>query len=332
LSYFLWSSLPDEQLVEAARAGRLTGDGLAAEVDRMLTDGKSNRFVDDFPRQWLQLHRLGMFPPDGKLYPNYDVWLEASMREEVVRYFREVFRQNLSIDAFLTSDWTIANPRLCEFYGLPEPERGGFQRVSLQPADQRGGLLTMGGILGLTSDGTRHRPVHRGVWVSEAIFGKTPPPPPANVDPIEPNPPDSPKATLRQKLAAHASHASCAACHRAIDPLGLAFDQFDAIGQWRTHERVEKGTGDDPAVDPSGHLPDGRTFADAEDFKQLLVEDHDRFLKAFIEQLSTYALRRVLTVDDRDDLAAIVREAKSCNYQLRDIIRAVAVSELMQKR
>ena len=332
LSYFLWSSLPDEQLVEAARAGRLTGGGLAAEVDRMLADGKSNRFVDDFPRQWLQLHRLGMFPPDGKLYPNYDVWLEASMREEVVRYFREVFRQNLSIDAFLTSDWTIANPRLCEFYGLPEPEQGGFQRVSLQPADQRGGLLTMGGILGLTSDGTRHRPVHRGVWVSEAIFGKTPPPPPANVDPIEPNPPDSPKATIRQKLAAHASHASCAACHRAIDPLGLAFDQFDAIGQWRTHERVEKGTGDDPAVDPSGHLPDGRTFADAEDFKQLLVADHDRFLKAFIEQLSTYALRRVLTVDDRDDLAAIVREAKSCNYQLRDIIRAVAVSELMQKR
>ena len=332
LSYFLWSSMPDEQLVAAARAGRLTGDGLATEIDRMLNDEKSDRFVADFPRQWLQLHRLGMFPPDGKLYPDYDVWLEASMREEVVGFFREVFQQNLSIDAFLSADWTIANPRLCEFYGLPEPEQGGFRQVALKQEDHRGGLLTMGGILGLTSDGTRHRPVHRGVWVSEAIFGKTPPAPPANVDPIEPNPPDSPKATIRQKLAAHASQASCAACHRTIDPLGLAFDQFDAIGQWRTHERVEKGTGGDPAVDPSGRLPDGRPFKDAEDFKQLLITDHDRFLQAFVEQLSTYALRRVLTVDDRDDVAAIVREAKACDYQLRDIVRAVAASELMQKR
>ncbi len=332
LSYFLWSSLPDEQLAAAARAGRLTGGGLAAEVDRMLADKKCDRFLDDFPRQWLQLHRLGMFPPDGKLYPDYDVWLEASMREEVVGYFREVFRRNLSIDAFLTSDWTIANPRLCDFYGLPEPEAGGFQRVSLRPDDHRGGLLTMGGILGLTSDGTRHRPVHRGVWVSEAIFGKTPPPPPANVDPIEPNPPDSPKATIRQKLAAHATNASCAACHRSIDPLGLAFDQFDAIGQWRTHERVAQGTGGNPPVDASGQLPDGRAFVDADSFKQLLVADHDRFLEALVEQLSTYALRRVLTVDDRDELAAIVEVGKAQDYRLRDLIRAVALSDLMQQR
>ena len=273
-----------------------------------------------------------MFPPDGKLYPDYDVWLEASMREEVVGYFREVFRRNLSIDAFLTSDWTIANPRLCDFYGLPEPEAGGFQRVSLRPDDHRGGLLTMGGILGLTSDGTRHRPVHRGVWVSEAIFGKTPPPPPANVDPIEPNPPDSPKATIRQKLAAHATNASCAACHRSIDPLGLAFDQFDAIGQWRTHERVAQGTGGNPPVDASGQLPDGRSFVDADSFKQLLVADHDRFLEALVEQLSTYALRRVLTVDDRDELAAIVAVGKAQDYRLRDLIRAVALSDLMQQR
>ena len=222
------------------KTGQLTGDGLAAQVDRMLADPKIDRFIDDFPRQWLQLHRLGMFPPDGKLYPDYDVWLEASMHEEVVQYFREVFANNLSIDAFITSDWTMANPRLCDFYGLPEPKTSGFQRVSLRPEDHRGGLLTMGAILGLTSDGTRHRPVHRGVWVSEAIFGKTPPPPPANVDPIEPNPPDSPKATIRQKIEAHAQNANCAACHRNIDPLGLAFDQFDAIGQWRTHERVEQ--------------------------------------------------------------------------------------------
>ncbi|MEZ5299812.1 MAG: DUF1592 domain-containing protein [Verrucomicrobiales bacterium] len=332
LSYFLWSSMPDDALVTAARGAALTGSGLAAQVDQMLADPKIERFIADFPRQWLQLHRLGMFPPDGTLYPDYDVWLEASMREEAIGYFREVFSQNLPLDAFLSSDWTVANARLCEFYRLPAPPAAGFQRVSLRPEDHRGGLLTMGAILGLTSDGTRHRPVHRGVWVSEAIFGKTPPPPPANVEPIEPNPPDSPKATIRQKIKAHAQNANCAACHRKIDPLGLAFDQFDAIGQWRTRERVESGTGDDPPVDASGELPDGRRYRDAAEFKRLLLEDRDRFLHAFAEQLCTYALRRVLTVDDREDIRAIVGEAKQKDYRLKDIVRAVALSDIIQKR
>jgi mono/diheme cytochrome c family protein len=332
LSYLLWSSMPDQPLLHAARDRQLTGNGLAEQVDRMLADSKIERFIDDFPRQWLQLHRLGMFPPDGKLYPKYDVWLEASMREEVVHYFREVFENNLPLDSFITSDWTMANPRLSEFYDLPEPKTSGFQRVSLRPEHHRGGLLTMGAVLGLTSDGTRHRPVHRGVWVSEAIFGETPPPPPANVEPIEPNPPDSPKATIRQKIEAHARNANCAACHRGIDPLGLAFDQFDAIGAWRTHERVDKGTGADPLVNPSGTLPDGRAFNDANQFKQLLLNDRDRFLQAFIEHLCTYALRRVLTIDDREDIRAIVKEAKQQNYRLKDIVRTVALSDLIQKR
>jgi hypothetical protein len=332
LSYFLWSSMPDQNLSDAARKSVFTGAALEIQVDRMLADAKIDRFIDDFPRQWLQLHRLGMFPPDGKLYPDYDVWLEASMQKEVVEYFREVLANNLAIDSFIVSDWTMANPRLCDFYGLAEPKTSGFQRVSLRREDNRGGLLTTGAILGLTSDGTRHRPVHRGVWVSEAIFGRTPPPPPANVDPIEPNPSESPKATIRQKIEAHAQNANCAACHRTIDPLGLAFDQFDAIGQWRTHERVEKGIGGDPLVDPSGKLPDGRTFAGAEQFKQLLLEDRDRFLKAFVEHLCTYGLRRVLTIDDRQDMQSIVDEAKQKQYRLKDIVRAVALSELMKKR
>jgi len=202
----------------------------------------------------------------------------------------------------------------------------------LRPADNRGGLLTMGAILGLTSDGTRHRPVHRGVWISEAIFGKSPPPPPANVDPIEPNPPDSPKSTIRQKLEAHNSDPNCAACHRNIDPLGLAFDQYDAIGQWRTHERVEKGTGSNPPVNARGSLPDGRAFGGAAQFKQLLLEDRDRFLRAFVEHLCTYALRRVITVDDRGDIDSIVDAAKQKDYKLKDIVRAVALSELIRKR
>ena len=332
LSYFLWSSMPDDPLFTAAKGGTLNGDGLTKEVDRMLADGKASRFIDDFARQWLQLHRVGMFPPDKKIYPAYDAWLEDSMRAEPLEFFREMFGQNLPIDGFIDSDWTVANPRLCEFYGLPESKSGGFQRVSLNPEDRRGGLLTMGAMLGLTSDGTRHRPVHRGVWLSEVIFGKTPPPPPANVPAIEPNPPKDPKATLRDKLAAHAKDVNCAACHAKIDPLGLAWDNYDAIGQWRTREKVSAGVGEDPLVNPAGVMPDGRAFKDANEFKRLLLEDRDKVARAFIEHLCTYGLRRAIAFDDQDDLKAIQAEAKKNDYRIKDIVRAVAMSELVKKR
>jgi len=332
LSYFLWSSMPDDALFSAAKGGTLNGDGLKKEVDRMLADSKASRFIDDFARQWLQLHRVGMFPPDKKLYPTYDAWLEESMRSEPVEFFREMFAKNLPIDGFIHSDWTVANARLCDFYGLPEPKKDGFLRVSLKPEDRRGGLLTMGAVLGLTSDGTRHRPVHRGVWLSEAILGKTPPPPPANVPAIEPPTQQSPKATLRQKIEAHRNDANCAACHAKLDPLGLAWDNYDAIGQWRTHEKIAAGVGADPLVNPAGEMPDGRAFKDANEFKQRLLEDRDKVARAFIEHLSTYALRRVLTFDDQDDLNAIQAEAKKNEYRVKDIVRAVAMSELMRKR
>ena len=332
LSYFLWSSMPDDDLFTAAQSGKLNGEDLKNEVDRMLKDSRTNRFIDDFTRQWLQLHRVGMFPPDKKLYPGYDDWLETSMRAEPIEYFREMFAKNLPIDGFLDSEWTMANARLCDFYGLPELKTDGFQRVSLKPEDHRGGLLTMGAVLGLTSDGTRHRPVHRGVWLSEAIFNKTPPSPPANVDPIEPIPPTGNKVTIRKRIEAHAKNASCAACHRNIDPLGLAFDQYDAIGQWRTREQVPTGVGEDPLVDASGVMPDGRPFTHSVQFKQLLLEDRDKIARAFIEQLCTYSLRRVLTVDDSDSIKLIEEVAKKNDYRVKDIVRAVASSELMRKR
>ena len=332
LSYFLWSSMPDEGLFSTAKDNGLEGKGLVKEVNRMLGDDRINRFIDDFSRQWLQLHRVGMFPPDKKLYPTYDDWLESSMRAEPVEYFREMLTKNLPVDNFLDSDWTVANARLCDFYGLPEPKSGSFQRVSLQPEHRRGGLLTMGAILGLTSDGTRHRPVHRGVWLSETIFNKTPPAPPANVDPIEPVPPKGNKITIRQRIEAHAKDPNCAACHRNIDPLGLAFDQYDAIGQWRTHEHVPTGVGKDPAVDASGAMPDGRKFTNSLQFKKLLLEDRDQVAQAFIEHLSTYALRRVLTFDDKEDIQSILNEAKKSQYRIQDIIRAVCLSDIMRKR
>jgi mono/diheme cytochrome c family protein len=332
LSYFLWSSMPDDGLFTAAKSATLNGEGLQKEVDRMLTDSRVNRFVDDFARQWLQLHRVGLFPPDKNLYPSYDAWLETSMRSEPVEFFRELFTKNLSLDGLIDSDWTMANARLCEFYGLPEPKTGSFQRVSLKPEDHRGGLLTMGAVLGLTSDGTRHRPVHRGVWLSEVVLGKTPPPPPANVGAIDPPTPQSPKATLRQKIEAHRNDANCAACHARIDPLGLAWDNYDAIGQWRTREKVAAGVGEDPLINPAGLMPDGRAFKDATEFKQRLLEDRDKVARAFIEHLCTYGLRRVLTFDDQEDLRDIEAEAKKNGYRVKDIVRAVALSNLMRKR
>ena len=332
LSYFLWSSMPDDGLLTATKGSALNGDGLKKEVDRMLADSKASRFIDDFARQWLQLHRVGMFPPDKKLYPSYDAWLEESMRSEPVEFFREMFSKNLPIDGFIHSDWTVANARLCDFYGLVEPKKDGFQRVSLKPEDRRGGLLTMGAVLGLTSDGTRQRPVHRGVWLSEVVLGKTPPPPPANVPAIEPPTPQSPKATLRQKIEAHRNDANCAACHAKLDPLGLAWDNYDAIGQWRTHEKVPAGVGADPLVNPAGEMPDGRAFKDANEFKQRLLEDRDELARAFIDHLCTYGLRRALSFDDQDDLKAIHAEAKKSEYRIKDIVRAVALSDLMRKR
>ncbi len=333
LSYFLWSTQPDPPLFEAARDGSLRKpEVLRAQVERMMRDPKIVRFATGFPRQWLRLAKVGMFPPDKKLYPTWDDHLQKSTVGETTACFREVLSKNLSLREFLDSDWTMLNARLAEHYGIAGVEGDEFRRVALAPEAHRGGLLTQASILSLTSDGTRHRPVHRGVWVSESILGRVPPPPPANVPPIEPTPAKSPKATLRMKLDAHKSDPNCAACHRKIDPLGFAFDNYDAIGRWRTVEIVRDGSGENPKVDASGELPDGRAFADAAEFKKRLLEDLDKFQAAFLEKLATYALRRGMTVDDREGLAELARQGKAADYRLGTIVEALAVSELFQKR
>jgi len=333
LSYFLWGSMPDDALFAAAQSGKLhEPDTLRSELARMLADSKTKRFVEAFPQQWLQLHRVGMFPPDPGLYRDYDKWLERSMVLETTTYFGMVFSENLSLREFLASDWTMVNPRLALHYGLPALTESGFQKVQLRPEHHRGGLLTQAAILSLTSDGTRHRPVHRGVWISEAIFGRTPPPPPPNVEPLEPTPNNKPKATIRQQLEAHATHAICASCHQKIDSLGFAFDNYDAIGQWRTVERVSGGQGANPPVNAMGTLPDGRVFKTPEEFKQLLARDIDRFAEAFVEQLATFALRRVMTMDDTPRLKAIAQASQRDDYKLRSLLEHLVMSELFQRR
>ncbi|HUR44898.1 MAG TPA: DUF1592 domain-containing protein [Candidatus Saccharimonadales bacterium] len=333
LSYFLWSTMPDGRLFDLARTNALHETAvLRREVARMLADPKAARFSSGFPNQWLQLKHVGMFPPDKKLYPDYDAHLEKSMIAEGTEFFHEVLEENLSLREFLDSDWTMLNARLAQHYNIAGVTKDEFQRVAFRPEDHRGGLLTQAGVLSLTSDGQRHRPVHRGKWILETIFNKPPPPPPANVKPIEPTPSGKPKATVRMKLEAHKSDANCAACHRKIDPLGIAFDNYDAIGRWRMEEVVRDGDGENPKVDPTGVLPDGRRFADAAELRRLLAADTDKFAAAFVEKLAIYALRRTLTLDDRKALAAIVAQSKATDYRLRDIVESLVASDLFQQR
>ncbi len=332
LSYFLWGSLPDAALLQTAQDGTLhTPEVLRAQLARMMADPKIARFTEAFPRQWLQLHKVGMFAPDEKLYPDYDKWLEKSMVLETTGFFNEVFARNLSIREFLSSDWTMANPRLALHYKLPPLPEAILQRVGLRPEGHRGGLLTQAAILSLTSDGTRHRPVHRGVWVSEAIFGKTPPPPPPNVEPIEPTPATAPKATVRQQIEAHSTNSNCASCHKNIDPLGFAFDNYDAVGRWR-NEEVAQGKGDNPPVNAAGTLPDGRAYNGPDEFKKLLIADLDRFAPAFVENLATFALRRAMTLDDQAQLKTIAQASKKEDYKMRTVIENLVLSDLFQKR
>jgi mono/diheme cytochrome c family protein len=333
LSYFLWSTMPDEHLFDLARAGKLHDrDTLRAEVQRMLADPKAAEFVSSFARQWLQLRRVGMFPPDKVLYPDYDDYLEKSMVGETVGFFDDVLKRNASLREFLDSDWTMLNERLAKFYGIDGVEGEAFRRVALKPEDHRGGLLTQAAILSLTSDGTRHRPVHRGVWVLESIVGKPAPVPPANVPALTTPDANAPKTTVRQKLESHRSDPNCNACHRRIDPLGIAFDNYDAIGHWRTVEAVHAGTGEDPKLDPSGELYDGRKFADAVALKKILLDDTDKFAAAFTEKLATYALRRGTLFSDRVELRKVTDEAKPDGYRLKSVIEDFVTSDLFQKR
>ncbi len=333
LSYFLWSSQPDEHLLALARSKKLhEKETLRSEVKRMLQDPKTEAFAQSFPQQWLQLRKVGMFAPDKKLYPDYDDNLERSMIEESISFFGEVLRKSGRLTDFLDSDWTMLNERLAMHYEIPDVRGDQMRRVSLKPENHRGGLLTQGAILSLSSDGTRHRPVHRGVWVLESIIGKPPPPPPANVPALNTPAANAPKTTVREKLEQHRADPNCTACHNKIDPLGVAFDNYDAIGRWRTVEDVRDGTGANPKLDASGRLPDGRTFSDAAALKKLLRNDVDEFAVAFTEKLATYALRRGMTFSDRDHLKVIADKARASDYQLVSLIESLVTNELFGKR
>ena len=320
LSYLLWSSVPDAELTALADSEKINDPAvLTAQVKRMLADPKAERFVDQFAGQWLQLSRVGQFKPDPKLFPEWSKTLETAMAEETKAFFREILQNDLNVLNFLDSDWAMLNETVARFYGIPGIVGNDFRNVPLKPEYHRGGVLTQGSILSLTSDGTRTRPVHRGVWVMESIFAKTPQPPPPNVPEIEPNVPGSAQLSVRERLSKHSDLLSCASCHKKIDPLGLAFEGYDAIGQWRSTDAGKP-------VDATGELPGGREFANAQEFKELLMKDEDQFLKALCHKIFIYGLGREIEFSDREDLAALQKSLEE-NPTLSNLIATLVVSE-----
>ncbi len=316
LSYFLWSSMPDDELFNLAAKGQLR-ENLDTQTRRMLKDPKSSAFVQNFAGQWLTIRGLAGATPDPKQFPQFDVALRSAMYRETEMFFEAILREERSILDFIEADFSFLNERLAKHYGISGVKGNEFQRVKLPP--ERGGILTQGSILTLTSNPTRTSPVKRGKWVMEQILGTPPPPPPPDVPELVENPKEL-KGSLRQRLEQHRANASCAVCHNKMDPLGIAFENFDAIGAWR-----EKDSGF--AIDPSGVLPDGKKFAGPKELKMILREKKDLFARCLSDKLLTYALGRGVEYYDRCAIDKIVQSLEKNDYKFSTLIMETVRSE-----
>ncbi|MEM7012375.1 MAG: DUF1592 domain-containing protein, partial [Verrucomicrobiota bacterium] len=335
LSYFLWSTMPDQQLLDLAAAGKLAEpETLTQEIERMLADERADSFVHRFVNQWLELEKLEPLMPDGRLYPGYDSYLVQCLEREPKHFFREILENDLSVLNFLDSDFAMLNERLAQHYGIDGVSGGEFQRVALDQNRTRGGLLGHGAVLTLTSNGTRTSPVIRGVWVLENLLASPPTPPPPNVGQLEdvPDIEGQDKLSVRQLLEKHREIASCASCHRKIDPYGLALENYDAVGAWRTHEMDYdhgiRGLVETREIVVSDRLPRGGEFHDLASFKAQLLADEDRFLRCLAEKTLTYALGRTLEFSDEAVLDELVAEMRANDLTLRSLIQAIVHHEV----
>lgn len=343
LSYFLWSSMPDERLFKLAAQGTISDDDLSAEVTRMLADGKSRALVDGFAAQWLKTSEFLDFMPDPKIYPrfyrDFDPQLRESMAREPLEFFQHVLEHDLSVMNFLDSDFAVVNQPLADFYGLQLVKRPSsreqelaFRRLSLPPDSPRGGILGQAGIHMRGSDGIRTKPVNRGVYLREVFFNDPPDPPPPNAGEVEPNIAGE-RLTVRQRLLQHQQIEACASCHRSIDPYGLALENFDATGAWRDRQNGEDFRGGNaPPIDASGRLPNGVAFQDFTQFKRALRQQQARFRRALIEKLLLYALGRPMTALDREAVEAIERAMQRDGDTLSAAIQAVVASRLFHSK
>ena len=337
LSYFLWSSMPDEELFELAKKGALSRN-LEAQVRRMLKDAKARALVDNFAMQWLQLRNLANSMPDPKLFPKFDEVLRAAMFKETELFFEAIIREDRSILDLIDSDFTFLNERLAGHYGIIDtngnrigekvqkrgaPIRGKeFRRVSLQPGD-RGGLLTHASVLTVTSNPTRTSPVKRGRWVLDQLLGTPPPPPPPDVPEL--NDKRMLTGTLRQQMEQHRANPSCAACHARMDPIGFAFENFDAIGAFRSQD------GGQP-IDVSGTLPSGQSFQGPGELKQILRSKKDLFSRCLAEKMLTYALGRGVEYYDTPAIDTIVTTLASNDFKFSTLVIEIVKSEPFRLR
>jgi len=341
LSYFLWSSMPDEELLTLAEQGKLSQpDTLRRQVERMLRDPKAVAFTENFAGQWLGLRAIDATEPDPKLYPEYDEPLKLAMVKETLLFFNEVLKNDLSLTSFVASDFSMLNGRLAKHYGIPGVEGQEFRKASLPPGSHRGGVLTMASVLKVTANGTTTSPILRGAWVLDRILGTPPPKPTVDVEAVEPDIRGA--TTIREQLAKHRQRAECASCHAKIDPPGFALESFDVIGGWRENYR-SVGKGEEvvldgrkmrylkgPPVDAADVLPDGRRFWNIDEYKLLLLKDKDQLARALAEKLLSYATGGAPAKSDQPEIEAIVSRIRSRDYGLRALIHEIVQSKVFQ--
>jgi hypothetical protein len=310
LSYFLWSSMPDDELFALAEAGQLQdADQLRAEVDRMLADGKADAFYESFVGQWLHLRHFEHSTPDAEMFPEFDEELRAAMRTETILFVRDAVESGAPLASLLTARHTFLNERLARHYGIDGVTGPDFVRVELD--ETRGGLFRLGSVLTVTSQPDRTSPVKRGKWVLDQILCEPPPDPPPDVDTFFETE-ETEALTLRERLARHRADPACAVCHDSIDPLGLSLENYDAIGRYRTLDN-------DQDIDASGQLPDGRTFDGPGELSDLLDED-ERYTTCVTEKVVAYALGRSLDAPDRCFIEDIITRASESDLALREIV------------
>lgn len=346
LSYFLWSSIPDDGLISLAADGSLREPAvLRQQVERMLDDPKVSRFVENFCGQWLDLRRITITQPDEELYPEFDQLLLTSMEAETQAYFAEMVNSDLSVTHLVDSDFAMINGRLARHYEIPNVEGAEIRKVALPKESPRGGLLTQASLLKVTANGTTTSPVTRGAWVLDRIYGQPAQLPPPNVPAIEPDLRGT--TTIREQLDKHRSIDACASCHREIDPPGFALENFDVIGGWRDRYRsLEMGA---PAqktfkdnrpvryklglpVDASGQAPDGASFNDIHDFRRILLAQKEQLARNMVQRLLVYATGAEIQFADRPVVEKILDQCRQSDYGIRSLIHEVVRSEIFQRK
>jgi len=321
LSFFLWSSMPDDELLNLAVRGKLHEPAiLKQQTQRMLADRRSEAFTQNFSDQWLYLRNLAASSPDPRLFPDFDDNLRQSFRQETELFFDSIVREDRSALDLLRADYTFLNERLAKHYGVSDVYGSRFRRVTFDKNSVRRGLLGQGSILTVTSYGNRTSVVLRGKWILDNLLGAAPPPPPPNVPPLKENTDGGKPLTMRERMAEHRANPVCASCHQLMDPIGFSTENFDATGRWRVRDE-----GQHP-IDATGGLPDGTTYSGVEGLREAILKRPELFVSTVSEKMLTYALGRGLEYYDSPAVRTIVRNAGEHDYQFSSLIQGIVSS------